>query len=611
MEDKKICDGCGATLNNNENKCPYCGKEFNEVTKEEKVEESNQPLVQQSKVLENNQPFPVDNFEPMKPKKSKKGLIIAIIAVVILIAGLVGGFIIMNNNSDSDEPETTEKNNDKKKKNQSKTDDKKEGTKEETKKDDTVKEKKSIVEANPIIDLDLDILKLENKEENVVYSPISLKYVLKMLEDGADNETKTQISSVLNNYKISKYVNSENMSIANALFIKDSYKKNILNSYINNLKTNYGADVIYDSFSTPNKVNDWVSNKTFKLINNMFDDINSEDFILVNTAAIDMEWVKPILEKMVGGGWGSYFDHTNYKINVRGYYTVDSDGMKEKFDEILFNNKKVNSLPLAGYAFNYDIVSDLGEENIRNAVGTAYNEYKANGGIPCFGEAGEKETDKYLDNYIKSLQSYYQRSDSSTDFEFYIDDNIKVFAKDLKEYNGVTLQYVGIMPTNKSLANYINDLTKDSLIGTIKKIKPLKSESFKDGVVTQIDAKIPVFKMEYELNLKNDLSKLGITDVFDITKSNLSKLSSQNNANIDKIKQKINLEFSNEGIKAAAVTTAGGRGAGGCGFKYNYDVPVEYIDLTFDKPYLYLIRNKDTGEIWFIGTVYNPTEYTV
>ena len=41
-------------------------------------------------------------------------------------------------------------------------------------------------------------------------------------------------------------------------------------------------------------------------------------------------------------------------------------------------------------------------------------------------------------------------------------------------------------------------------------------------------------------------------------------------------------------------------------FDYLYDVPVEEIDLTFDKPYIFIIRDKDTGEVWFAGTVYNP-----
>ena len=30
------------------------------------------------------------------------------------------------------------------------------------------------------------------------------------------------------------------------------------------------------------------------------------------------------------------------------------------------------------------------------------------------------------------------------------------------------------------------------------------------------------------------------------------------------------------------------------------------IDLDFDKPYMYIIRDKSTGEVWFAGTVYEP-----
>ena len=52
----------------------------------------------------------------------------------------------------------------------------------------------------------------------------------------------------------------------------------------------------------------------------------------------------------------------------------------------------------------------------------------------------------------------------------------------------------------------------------------------------------------------------------------------------------------------------GGMFLGG-GFEYLYEVPVEHIDLTFDSPYLFLIRDVDTGEVWFTGTVYEPTEY--
>ena len=73
---------------------------------------------------------------------------------------------------------------------------------------------------------------------------------------------------------------------------------------------------------------------------------------------------------------------------------------------------------------------------------------------------------------------------------------------------------------------------------------------------------------------------------------------------------KANISFSNDGIKASAVTLAGGMGDGGCNFDYFYEIPVKEIDLTFDKPYMYIIRDKESGEVWFAGTVYEPNLYT-
>ena len=110
------------------------------------------------------------------------------------------------------------------------------------------------------------------------------------------------------------------------------------------------------------------------------------------------------------------------------------------------------------------------------------------------------------------------------------------------------------------------------------------------------------------MDLINNLKRFGITDIFDESKADLSNLTSSK-AVISKATHKANIEFSNVGIKAAAATAVGGAGATGCWYDYIYDVPVEKIDLTFDKPYLFLIRDKESGEVWFTGTVYEPLEW--
>ena len=98
---------------------------------------------------------------------------------------------------------------------------------------------------------------------------------------------------------------------------------------------------------------------------------------------------------------------------------------------------------------------------------------------------------------------------------------------------------------------------------------------------------------------------MGITDVFEPQKANLTNMTDDESMYINTAKHKANIEFTQDGIKAAAATELLGAGAGGW-YDYYFEMPVEEIDITFDKPYMFLIRDKKTGETWFTGTVYNP-----
>jgi serpin B len=131
-------------------------------------------------------------------------------------------------------------------------------------------------------------------------------------------------------------------------------------------------------------------------------------------------------------------------------------------------------------------------------------------------------------------------------------------------------------------------------------------DNFKDGVVTRIKGTIPFFNFDYDLSLSDDLKSLGVVDVFDEDRSDLSRMTSLEYSYIHEALHKANIEFSNDGIRAAAATAiVGGMGSGGA-FDYQWEIPIEDIDLTFDKPFLFIVRDKASGEIWFAGTVYNP-----
>ena len=456
---------------------------------------------------------------------------------------------------------------------------------------------------NSLENFDLYFLKLENTPGNKIYSPLSIKYALEMLSEGANGETKKQLDAVIGDYKARSYPNNEHMSFANAMFIRDSFKEKIQEAYTKTLKTKYNAEVIYDPFETPNTMNDWISSKTFKLIENLLgeDDIKGANFFLVNALAIDMNWnnliqCAPTETNLPCIEYNAHYNHESYSDFISAIYDDNH------YPTMEFNGKEnIKSVEIGASFNNYNIVKELGEENIRKTVGDEYEEFLSSGGC-----GNDLDTNSYLDKYIRELNENYLQVDISTDYSMYTDDEIKVFAKDLQEYDGMTLQYVGIMPKEKSLETFIEETDADKLKEIISNLKELKAKNFKDGVVTQIKGNIPLFNFEYKLNLEKDLQELGIQNIFDVNKSDLSNMLKDEKQMIS-ASHKANIEFSNEGIKAAAVTVLGGYGSASCGFEHLYDVPVETIDLTFDKPYLFIIRDKATGEIWFTGTVYEPT----
>lgn len=457
--------------------------------------------------------------------------------------------------------------------------------------------------SNNLENFDLSFLKLENNNSNMIYSPISIKYALEMLADGSNGTTKQQINAIIGNYKANKYSNSSNLSFANALFVKDTYRNSIKEEYTSMLTAKYNAEIIYDSFTNPNNINSWVNEKTLGLINNAVDsDSLKDNFILFNALAINMNWKY----KLQSGSTDPNVPDIYYNVN---YLHEDySASILPLFDEesyrsLKFNNdKQVKSVEIGASINNYDIVNTLGRDNIKKTITEEYKAFLAENNK----EETEEEINNNVEEFIDSLDSNYKDVKVSTDFELYTDDNVKVFAKDLKEYDGKSLQYIGIMPKEEKLSSYIKNSTSTSINNLINNLKKIKLENFTPGKVTKITGYIPLFKFDYELNLTDDLKKLGVTDVFDESKADLSNLTNDTNAYISEASHKSTIEFSNDGIKASAVTEVGGLGNASAGFEHLYEVPVEIIDMTFDKPYMFLIRDKSTGEIWFAGRVYEP-----
>ena len=147
-----------------------------------------------------------------------------------------------------------------------------------------------IYNLSQLSDFDLAFLRSENVEDNIVYSPLSIKYALAMLSEAAAGESKTQISNIIGDYQPTSYINDEHRSLANAMFIRDKFKDNVSSSYTQAVEQKFNASVIYDPFSSPATINNWVSNQTMGIIDNLVGD----DDIMLSTGG-DMFCYKHLL----------------------------------------------------------------------------------------------------------------------------------------------------------------------------------------------------------------------------------------------------------------------------------------------------------------------------
>lgn len=96
---------------------------------------------------------------------------------------------------------------------------------------------------------------------------------------------------------------------------------------------------------------------------------------------------------------------------------------------------------------------------------------------------------------------------------------------------------------------------------------------------------LPKFNATTNINLMNSLAKMGIS------KLTLDKMLSSIISVAD-VQQGTYIHVDEEGTEAAAATVIGLAGSPG---------PTEEIDLTFDRPFIYLIRETSTGTILFMG----------
>ena len=121
----------------------------------------------------------------------------------------------------------------------------------------------------------------------------------------------------------------------------------------------------------------------------------------------------------------------------------------------------------------------------------------------------------------------------------------------------------------------------------------------------RIEWSVPKFSVRGEMDLGPMLQELGVTDAFDPARADFSPMCDTTTVPggsvwISEVKQGTAFSIDEEGAEAAAYTEIAAAGSAA--------PPDETIAMTLDRPFLYGLRDQQTGAVLFLGRMDDPTK---
>ena len=160
-------------------------------------------------------------------------------------------------------------------------------------------------------------------------------------------------------------------------------------------------------------------------------------------------------------------------------------------------------------------------------------------------------------------------------------------------YQLVELPYVGgemsmviLLPAEGEFEAFAESLDAQALAAMLEGTEP-----------TQVALALPRFEYEASLQLKDALTRLGMVQAFDITTADFSGLTGQPDLFIDDVYHKAFVAVDEKGTEAAAATAV---------VMQLKAMPAQPKEMRVDRPFIFLIRDVQTGAILFLGHVANP-----
>lgn len=151
-------------------------------------------------------------------------------------------------------------------------------------------------------------------------------------------------------------------------------------------------------------------------------------------------------------------------------------------------------------------------------------------------------------------------------------------------YDGGDLEMLVIQPA--SLSAFEESLTAASL-----------QQIADDAQLRSVNLTLPKFTLTQRVSVKDTLTALGMTDAFQPGVADFSGIDGGHDISISDVIHKAFISVDEKGTEAAAATAVVAVGTA---------APVDPVTLTIDHPFVFAIRDVQSGAILFMGRVANP-----
>jgi serpin B len=141
-------------------------------------------------------------------------------------------------------------------------------------------------------------------------------------------------------------------------------------------------------------------------------------------------------------------------------------------------------------------------------------------------------------------------------------------------------------------------IVPDDLAAFEKTLDGASLAAIVDGLATRhvSDLGLPKFGTESKVELKKVLSAMGMPTAF-TDRADFSGISTEEPLLIDAVIHQANIDVDENGTEAAAATAVVARAA---------SLPSDAVTLMVDHPFLFALRDKDTGAVLFLGRITEP-----